>query len=174
MGVGSTACPILPRLQEVFGARILASHSDCGDETIVIGREDALDILQQLRDRPEFAFNFLMDETAVDYLGKTPRFELVCTLFSLTHGRRLRVKIGVPEEDPVVPSLVPLWRSANWLEREVWDMFGIRFSGHPDLRRILLYEQFVGHPLRKDYPVDKRQPIIPERDPINEGWKRDG
>src|SRR5206468_1510138 len=114
------------------------------------------------------------DETAVDYLGQTPRFEVVCHLVSLTHGRRLRVKIQVPEEDPVVPSLVPLWKSANWMEREVWDMYGIRFSGHPDLRRILMYEEFVGHPLRKDYPVNKRQPLVPERDPIQQDWKFDG
>ncbi len=163
--------PLLPRLQEAFGARILASHSECGDETIVVERDGMLEVFQQLRDRPEFAFNFLMDVTAADYLGKTPRFELVCHLYSLAHGHRLRVKVGVPEEDPIVSSLTPVWRSANWLEREVWDMFGIRFSGHPDLRRILLYEEFVGHPLRKDYPVNKRQPLVPERDPIKNDWK---
>jgi len=73
-----------------------------------------------------------------------------------------------------VYSVVPLWKAANWLEREAWDMFGIRFTGHPDLRRILLYEQFVGHPLRKDYPVLKRQPIEPERDPIKNDWKFHG
>ncbi len=165
------SAPLLARLVETFGDRIVASHSECGDETIAIRREDALDIFAQLRDRPEFAFNFLMDATCVDRLGQRPRFEVVYHLTSLTHGHRLRVKIGVPEEDPVVPSLVPLWNAANWLEREAWDMFGIRFSGHPDLRRILLYEQFVGHPLRKDYPVNKRQPIVPERDPINTDWK---
>jgi NADH-quinone oxidoreductase subunit C len=169
--MGLARPPLLPRLHETFGDRILSSHDQCGDETIVLRREDLLDVMQQLRDRPEFAFNFLMDETAVDYFGQPQRFELVCHLVSLTHGHRLRVKVGVPEDDPVVPSLVPLWKSANWLEREVWDMFGIRFSGHPDLRRILLYPQFVCHPLRKDYPVDKRQPIIPERDPVTQDWK---
>jgi NADH-quinone oxidoreductase subunit C len=166
--------PLLPRLQEVFGERIVASHSDCGDETIVIRREDSFETFQQLRDRPEFAFNCLMDETAVDRLGQTPRFDWVCHLVSLQHGHRLRVKVSVPEEDPVVPSLVPLWKSANWMEREVWDMFGIRFAGHPDLRRILMYPEFVGYPLRKDYPVDKRQPLIPERDPIAQDWKVNG
>jgi NADH-quinone oxidoreductase subunit C len=163
--------PLLPRLQEAFGDRIVASHSQCGDETILIERDGMLEVFQQLRDRPEFAFNCLADETAVDYLGKTPRFELICNLHSLTHGHRLRVKVGVPEEDPIVSSLVPLWKSANWLEREVWDMYGIRFSGHPDLRRVLLYEEFVGHPLRTDYPVNKRQPLVPERDPIKNDWK---
>jgi NADH-quinone oxidoreductase subunit C len=75
----------------------------------------------------------------------------------------LRVKVPVAEEDPVVDSLTELWKGADWLEREVWDMFGIRFRGHPDLRRILLYEQFEGFPLRKDYPVNQRQPLIEER-----------
>ena len=124
-----------------------------------------------LRDRPELAFNFLIDVTAVDYLGRSPRFEVVYQLFSLPHNHRLRVKIRLAEEDPWVHSLADLWKSANWLEREVWDMFGIRFTGHPDLRRILMYEEFVGHPLRKDYPVGKRQPLTEERDPIARDWK---
>ena len=109
--------------------------------------------------------------TAVDYLGQTPRFAVVYHLNSLALHHRLRVKIRVPEDEPWVHSLVDLWKSANWLERECWDMFGIRFVGHPDPRRILMYEEFVGHPLRKDYPVDKRQPLTPERDPIDVGWK---
>ncbi|MBI4518942.1 MAG: NADH-quinone oxidoreductase subunit C [Deltaproteobacteria bacterium] len=162
---------LLPRLQELFGDKLLSAHDQCGDDTIVVGRDHMIEVLRQLRERPEFAFDLLADETAADYLGVSPRFELVCHLYSLSHNRRLRVKVPVPEDDPVVPSLVPLWKSANWLEREVWDMFGIRFSGHPDLRRILLYEQFVGHPLRKDYPVNQRQPLVPERDPVNQDWK---
>lgn len=165
---------LLPRLQVAFGDRILASHSDHGDETIVINRDHALEVFGALRDQSEFAFNFLMDVTAADFLGKTPRFEVVYHLMSLANHVRLRVKIGVPEEDPVTASLTPLWKSANWLEREVWDMFGIRFAGHPDLRRILMYEEFVGHPLRKDYPVNKRQPLVPERDPITQDWKFNG
>jgi len=101
----------------------------------------------------------------VDYLDKrTPRFEVVYHLYSLSKNHRLRVKIPVAGEDPVVDSLTPLWKGANWLEREVWDMFGIRFRGHPDLRRILLYEQFEGYPLRKDYPVNYRQPLVKERE----------
>ncbi|MGH7290929.1 MAG: NADH-quinone oxidoreductase subunit C, partial [Myxococcota bacterium] len=126
---------------------------------------------QALRDRPELAFNFLMDLTAVDYLGQTPRFEVVYHLYALTQHARLRVKIRVAEDEAWVQSLVDLWKSANWLERECWDMLGIRFVGHPDPRRILMYEEFVGHPLRKDYPVDKRQPLTEERDPIETGWK---
>ena len=88
------------------------------------------------------------------------RFAVVYHFFSLTHKHRLRVEVLLQEEDPEVDSVTPLWAGAGWLEREVWDMFGIRFRGHPDLRRILLYEEFAGHPLRKDYPVNKRQPLI--------------
>src|SRR5438876_76098 len=108
--------------------------------------------------------------TAVDYLGRTPRFEVVYQLYSLSLNHRLRVKVPVPEDDPVVPTASGVWKSANWAEREAWDMFGIRFAGHPDLRRILMYPEFEGHPLRKDYPVDKRQPLVPERDPVRQPW----
>ena len=85
---------------------------------------------------------------------------MVYHLYSLPHNHRLRLKVSVEEDDARVPSAVPLWPIANWFEREVWDMFGIRFDGHPDLRRLLMYEDFQGHPLRKDYPVNKRQPLI--------------
>ena len=92
--------------------------------------------------------------------GPASRFEVVYHFFSLPLKARLRVKVPVEESDPVVDSLTPLWASANWFEREVWDMFGIRFRGHPNLKRILMYAEFQGHPLRKDYPVNKRQPLI--------------
>lgn len=88
------------------------------------------------------------------------RFEVVVHFFSLPLKHRLRLKLPVEETNLEVDSLTPLWASANWFEREVWDMFGIRFKGHPNLKRILMYEEFVGHPLRKDYPVNKRQPLI--------------
>jgi NADH-quinone oxidoreductase subunit C len=88
------------------------------------------------------------------------RFAVVYHFFSATHKHRLRLVVPLDEADAAVDSLVPLWAGANWLEREVWDMFGIRFHGHPDLKRILMYEEFEGHPLRKDYPVNKRQPLI--------------
>jgi NADH-quinone oxidoreductase subunit C len=98
--------------------------------------------------------------TVTDLYPRTPRFEVVYHFLSLAQNRRLRVKVPVPEEDPQVPSLVSHWPGANWLEREAWDMFGILFQGHPDLRRILMYDEFEGHPLRKDYPYRKRQPLI--------------
>ncbi len=151
-------------LGEKFGATILDSHAFRGDETIVIRRDGLPAAMRALREDPRLAFDFLSDITAVDYWKeKQPRFEVVYHLLSLGKNHRLRVKVPVPEDDAEVDSLTPLWRGADWLEREVWDMFGIRFRGHPDLRRILLYEEFRGHPLRKDYPVNQRQPLVAER-----------
>jgi len=165
-----SADELLAACEARFSQAIAARHAAAGDATIVIDRESALAVFRVLRDDPALALNFLIDVTAADYLGRTPRFEVVYHLYSLSHGHRLRVKIPVGEDDPAVPSLTPLWKGANWLEREVWDMFGIRFDGHPDLRRILMYPEFQGHPLRKDYPVAKRQPLVPERDPIDQPW----
>lgn len=88
------------------------------------------------------------------------RFEVVYHFYSTRYNRRIRVKVPLTAADPVVDSLTPLWEGANWFEREVWDMFGIRFTGHPDLRRLLMYGEFEGHPLRKNYPFNKRQPLI--------------
>jgi NADH-quinone oxidoreductase subunit C len=152
-------------LKERWPDRILEWHAFRGDETVVIRREGLVETFRSLRDDPELGFDFLTDITCVDYLGKKePRFEVVYHLHSMRSVRRLRVKVPVPEADPTVDSLTPLWVGANWLEREAWDMFGIRFVGHPDLRRILLYEEFQGHPLRKDYPVNMWQPLVPERE----------
>jgi NADH-quinone oxidoreductase subunit C len=132
------------------------------------GRAALPEVLRFCRDDPTLRFDMLMDLTAVDYLtypGRedAPRFEVVYHLYSVPHNHRVRIKAGVEEDDAVVPTAVPLWPIADWLEREVWDMFGLRFAEHPDLRRLLLYEQFEGHPLRKDYPVSKRQPLIGPR-----------
>jgi NADH-quinone oxidoreductase subunit C len=117
----------------------------------------------------------LVDVTAIDYRPREGRFHVVYLLASIARKARLTVKVKLPGENPSVPSIAALWRNANWAEREVYDMFGVRFDGHPDLRRILMYPEFVGHPLRKDYPVEKRQPLIEERDPITNPWpSRDG
>jgi NADH-quinone oxidoreductase subunit C len=156
--------PHIQYLSANFSQWVLESHAFRGDETVVIRPEGLLEIVRGLKNQPELDYNFLADITAVDYLGKKePRFEVVYHLFSLRRRHRLRIKVPLPEGEPEVDSLTPLWKGANWLEREVWDMFGIRFRGHPDLRRILLYEEFRGYPLRKDYPVNQRQPLIPER-----------
>ncbi|HLC43232.1 MAG TPA: NADH-quinone oxidoreductase subunit C [Methylomirabilota bacterium] len=156
---------ILLRVAERFGSRILETHDRLGDQTAVVDRAALIELLTYCRDELGLKFDMLMDLTAVDYLkypGREdgPRFEVVYHLYSLPHNHRLRVKVALEEDDPVVPTVVDLWPIANWFEREVWDMFGIRFEGHPDLRRLLMYEEFQGHPLRKDYPVSKRQPLI--------------
>jgi NADH-quinone oxidoreductase subunit C len=118
------------------------------------------DVMRFLRDDPELAFDMLMDLTCVDYLGQEPRFEIVYHLYSLAKNHRLRVKARVAESACEIDTLCPLWASANWMEREVFDLYGVRFTGHPDLRRILLYDEFQGHPLRKDYPKERRQPLV--------------
>jgi len=141
-----------------------------GEAVVVVPREAAHEALRTLRDHAETRFDMLTDVTVVDYLGRTPRFEVVYQLYSLGLNHRARVKVPVPEDDPVVASASDLWKSADWGEREAWDLFGIRFAGHPDLRRILMYPEFEGHPLRKDYPLLKRQPLVPERDPIGRPW----
>ena len=141
-----------------------------GQAVVLVPRADIAAALPLLRDHADLQFTQLMDLTAVDYLGRTPRFEVVYQLLSFPLKHRLRVKVTLAEDDAVIPSAVPVWKSANWAEREAFDMFGIRFSGHPDLRRILMYEEFEGHPLRKDYALDRRQPLVPERDPIDKPW----
>lgn len=159
---------ILVRLTERFGAGVLGTHAEHGDHTLLVAREALFEVLRFCRDDAALRFDMLMDLTAADYLtypGREdgPRFEVVYHLYSVPHNHRLRIKAGVDEDEAVVPTAVPLWPIANWFEREVWDMFGLRFADHPDLRRLLLYEQFEGHPLRKDYPVSKRQPLIGPR-----------
>ncbi len=150
------------KLQGCFSQAVIEIHSHCGDETAIVKRENFLEIAKFLKEDPVFDMNMLMDLTAVDGLWQdwSPRFEIVGHFYSLRQNHRLRIKVKVSEADPVMPSLVGLWPIANWLEREIWDMFGIRFEGHPNLKRILMYEEFVGHPLRKDYPITKRQPLM--------------
>ena len=156
---------ILLRVRDRFGGAIVETHEHGGDATLVVERAALIDVLRFCRDAPVLAFDVLMDLTAVDYAkypGREdgPRFEVVYHLYSLGHNHRLRVKTRVDEDAAEVPTAVDLWAIANWFEREVWDMFGVRFAGHPDPRRLLMYEEFVGHPLRKDYPINRRQPLI--------------
>jgi NADH-quinone oxidoreductase subunit C len=157
----------LERLRERFPDAVLATSSQHGDEIALVKAPVVIEILRFLRDDPETAFDFLTDLTCVDYLayppaGREPRYEVIYQLYSTTRRHRLRIKAGLTDEveNPEIDSVVPLWPGAGWLEREVWDLYGIRFRGHPDLRRILMYEEFKGHPLRKDYPKEKRQPLI--------------
>lgn len=156
--------PILTRLRERFGGELRAVHAWRGDLTAEVAAERLVEIAQCLRDDPALAFDLLVDVTAVDYLGSIPRFEIVYHLKSLSLGHRLRLKVRVSEDEARIDSLVEVWRGADWLERETFDMYGIRFTNHPDLRRIYLYEEFEGHPLRKDYPKEKRQPLVSRAD----------
>ena len=150
----------LQLLREHFPEAVLETLLPQGDATALIRPDGLIKIVDFLKNDPRLQFNVLVDITAVDYMGRKPRFDVVYHLLSLPFNRRLRLKAAVDEGEPSLDSLTPFWGSANWLEREVWDMFGIRFAGHPNLRRILLYEEFQGHPLRKDYPIRKRQPLI--------------
>jgi len=160
----------------VPGARVFSRELARGEAVLLLEPAALPEALQTLRDHPATGFDRLVDLTAVDYLGRTPRFEVVYQLHALALNHRLRLKVPVDGDDPVVPTASAVWKSALWAEREVWDLFGIRFAGHPDLRRILMYPEFVGHPLRRDYPVRQRQPLVPERDPIARPWypHRDG
>jgi NADH dehydrogenase I D subunit len=151
---------ILDALQGRFADGILSSDSYRGDASVTVAPERLLDVARFARDDERLRFDLPLDVTAVDYIGQQSRFEVVYHLYSTRHHHRLRLKAGVPETAPEIDSVVPVWVGANWLERETYDMYGIRFRGHPDLRRIYMYEEFVGHPLRKDYPKEKRQPLI--------------
>lgn len=132
-----------------------------------IKRESLLEVSKMLKTHPDFACEFVMDVTCIDWLSKNknPRFEIVYHWFSFSKKHRVCVKAGVPEEDPSIDSLMPLTRGSDWFEREVWDMYGIKFNGHPDLRRILLYPEFEGFPLRKDHPTTRATPRITLRTP---------
>ena len=121
-----------------------------------------LDVVRTLRD--QFGFDMFLDVTAVDWPEREPRFDVVWHFYSTRHFVRVRVKTRVPLADPTVDTLVSLYGSARYMERECHDMYGIRFRGNDDLRPILLYEGFEGHPLRKDYPKQKEQPLVPYRD----------
>ena len=115
--------------------------------------EDLIPVLRTLRDHSDLRFELLSEMTAADYWPREPRFELIYILVSIEHRLRLRLKARLPGEDPHVATASVLWPAANWLEREIWDMFGIAFDGHPDPRRLLMPEDWEGYPARKDYPV---------------------
>ena len=159
----------MPGLHEKLRLRwpedVVETHDHRGDETAIIRSEGLIEIARFIKTDPEFSMNVLVDLTAVDGLEMKwdPRFEAVYHFYSLAKNHRLRLKVRVSEKAPVLASLTGLWPIADWFEREVWDMFGIRFEGHPGLKRILMYEGFTGHPLRKDYPYNKRQPLIGPR-----------
>jgi NADH-quinone oxidoreductase subunit C len=125
--------------------------------TLLVPRDDVPRVMRAARDRDDLAFNFLAELTAADYWPREPRFEVVYILVSLAHRHRVRLKVPLHGNDARVATVTGIWPAANWLEREVWDMFGIVFDGHPDPRRLLMPEDWQGYPLRKDYPVQIRK-----------------
>jgi len=155
-----TASAIVESLKHLVPAGAI-EVAEAGDAmpTVTVARAHLVDVCRELRDRAELRFVLALDMTAVDYLPREPRYEVVMHLASPGAGgfgdvpKRLRVKVLVPGSDAVLPTVSGVWPSMGWAEREVWDMFGIGFDGHPDLRRILMPDDWEGHPARKDYPV---------------------
>jgi NADH-quinone oxidoreductase subunit C len=150
-----TESPTIDALKAAF--HDLAVSEFRGQTRVVVPLNSIHDVLKELKQR--LGFDLLIDVTCVDYLnyrGAKDRFGMVYLLANTQTNERITVRTFVNDPEPTVPSVVDLWQGANWLEREVWDLFGIRFSGHPDLRRIVLPEGFQAHPLRKDYPLQGR------------------
>ena len=161
---------LIELIKKNFGAAVLETHSLHGDDTVVVEVAAWKEVARFIRDTPSVSMDMLTDFTAVDFPEREPRFEIVAHFYSLSKGHRLRLKTRTGDsegDDAEVESLCDLWASANWMEREAFDMFGVIFKNHPDLRRILMYPEFEGHPLRKDYPADKIQPLMAYRDVPN-------
>jgi NADH-quinone oxidoreductase subunit C len=157
---------LLAVLREKFGSAVVETHSQCGDDTAVVAPQRWKEICQFLRTDPACDMNMIVDLAGVDYPDREPRFEVVLHLYSIAKRHRLRLKarVGDSEGDNAeIESITDVWPGANWFERETYDLVGITFKNHPDLRRILMYPEFEGHPLRKDYPANKTQPLVPYR-----------
>ncbi len=134
-----------------------------GDDCAFVQKDRIAEVCRVLKEDPKFLFNMAPYITAVDYLGQEPRFEVVYNLLSTKYNTRIRLRVKVAEGEAVA-SVTAVWRGADWFERYCFDMYGIPFTGHPDLRRLFMYDEFVGHPLRKDYPLRGRQPLVEERE----------
>jgi NADH-quinone oxidoreductase subunit C len=157
---------VLEVLKAKFGDAVLETHSELGDDTAVVRAERWKEICRFLRDDPSMNFDMAVDLCGVDYPERTPRFEVVLHLYSISKRHRVRLKARVGDADgegAEIDTVADVWVGVNWFEREAFDLMGISFKGHPDLRRILMYPEFEGHPLRKDYPANKTQPLVPYR-----------
>lgn len=141
-------------LEEKIGKHIKEKASFRDEITVTCDRESILPLCRILKEDEALSFDFLSDCCGLDMSPGAPRFMVVYHLYSLKYRHRLRIKVPLEEADPVIDSVIPVWQAANWLERECFDMFGIRFTDHPDLRRIILPAKFDGHPLRKDFPLE--------------------
>lgn len=145
---------IAEKIKEQFPDQVIEVTEFRDQSSVIVKRDQIIPILKHLHDNPLLSFDHLQDLTAVDYLKKKDvRFEVVYNLYSTKYRHKIRIRAQVPENDTKINSVVPIWAGANWHERECYDMFGIVFTGHPDLRRILMPEDWEGYPLRKDYPL---------------------
>ncbi len=156
-----SALDVAKRLVERFGPAVSSLHEFCGEVTVAVSRERIVEVCKFLKTHHELAFDYLVDISGVDNFGDEPRFEIVYHVYSHKNVCWVRLKVKVAEEDCVVPSVTTVWRGAEWHEREAYDMYGIRFSGHPDLRRILMWEGYPYFPLRKDFPLGGKESNVP-------------
>jgi len=155
-----TGSEILDSLGDSLGAKIRERIEFRGETTFVIERADLREVAQLCKE--QFSFDYLLDISSVDNFGAEPRFEVVYELYSLTTSVHLRLKLRVSEDDPTVDTVSDLWPTANWHEREIWDMMGLRFNNHPDLRRILMWEGYPYFPLRKEFPLEGLPSDMPD------------
>ncbi len=146
--------PIAQKIKERFPDEFVETKEYSGQLAVTVKKKRVVEICRFLHDDPELAFDHITDVTAVDYPNDEERFEVVYHFYSIPKNHRIRLKARVREEDCTIDSVTGIWQGANFMEREAYDLMGIRFNGHPDLRRILLTDDFEGHPLRKDYPVE--------------------
>ena len=152
----ATSLEMLQKVQDKFSDCILETSDRLGEATVSVKRDCVVDLMNFLRDDSNLAFDFLMDLCGVDYLemGGFERFGVTYHLYSMKHNHRIRVKAFIPETDAKIDTISQLWDAANWAEREVYDMYGIEFNNHPDMRRILNPDDFEGFPLRKEFPAE--------------------
>jgi NADH-quinone oxidoreductase subunit C len=148
-----TNAEIVEKLKQHAPASILAVEEFRGDMTVVVQRDDIVRVAEYIKTDPALAFDLIIDVLGVDMYRPEERFEVIYNVYSLANKRFLRLKVRVSEDAPTVPTVTGVWPGANWHERETWDMFGIKFAGHPDLRRLYMPEEFEHHPLRKDFPL---------------------
>ncbi len=164
----------LRKLREKFGDQILSMSSWRGDDSVVVGKDSLIAVVTFLRDDPQLSYNFLVDIGGVDYLThpkpQPQRFAVAYHFLSMAFKQRIRVKVYAGAKDEI-PTLTGHWKSADWCEREIFDQYGLRFAGHPNLKRLLNHVEFVGHPLRKDYPIKKRQ-VLSASDPLMDEMKK--
>jgi NADH-quinone oxidoreductase subunit C len=155
-----TGQELLNRFTNTFEGKIQSKTEFRGETTCIIAADDVREIAKFCRD--ELSFDYLIDITSIDNFGEEPRFEIVYHLYSMPHGVHLRLKLKVPEETGALDTVSDIWPTANWHEREIYDMMGIKFNGHPDLRRILMWEGYPYFPLRKDFPLEGLPSEMPD------------